>query len=204
MPDYILFFLTFAQTNQNSSVMTKRILPFMVMLMIIALACNQTSENTSETQAADTVLLTVFSFDTAAGNYVEQPVWIEGTVYHTCKHGGKRMFLVDGSDSIMVQVTTGPAIAKFDESLVGSRIKVLGILKEERIDDKYLNEWEAEVKEPKAEEGTGLHTGEKGHEDHSAEDKLAQISALREELKQSGKPHLSYYSIEAISFTEIK
>jgi len=181
--------------------MSQKIIVLVALMAAFLVACNPSGEKTAEEQTMDTVLIAVASFDTSAYNYVEKPVWIEGTVFHTCKHGGKRLFLVDGTDSIRVEVTTGPTIEKFDENLVGSRIKVLGILKEERIDDKYLNEWEAEVKQPKEEEQTGIHTGEKGHEDHSVEDKLAQINDLREQLRQSGKPHLSFYSIEAVSFT---
>ncbi len=56
------------------------------------------------------------------------------------------MFLVDGSDSVRVKITAGPEITKFDESLVGSKVRVYGTLIEERIDEKYLNEWENEVK----------------------------------------------------------
>jgi hypothetical protein len=114
------------------------------------------------------------------------------------------MFIVDGTDSLRVEVTTGPNIVKFDEALVGSRVRIFGTLKEERIDAKYLNEWEAEVKKPEANHDIGIHTGAKGHEDQDAEDKLAQISSLRADLKNSGKDHLSTFSIETAKFIELK
>ena len=114
------------------------------------------------------------------------------------------MFLVDGTDSIRVEVTTGNNIPKFDESLIGSRVKVLGVLKEERVDAKYLNEWEAEVKKPEANHNVGVHTGAKGHEDQGVQDKLDQINAMRADLKASGKDHLSNFSIEADRFKELK
>ena len=176
---------------------------FLIILITLFSSCDRSSRQTSD-ELADTVLLTVASFDTSAYALVEKPVLIEGTVYHTCKHGGKRLFLIDGTDSIRVEVTTGPDIVKFEESLVGSSIRILGILKEERIDEKYLNEWEAEVKQPAEGHETGLHTGAKGHEDQDTQAKLDQINALREQLKNSGQDHLSFYSIEAISFTELK
>lgn len=114
------------------------------------------------------------------------------------------MFLVDGTDSIRVEVTTGNNIPKFDESLIGSRVKVLGILKEERVDNKYLNEWEAEVKKPVENHNAGLHSGARGHEDKDTQDKLDEINSLREDLKKSGKDHLSFFSVEAISYTIVK
>jgi len=103
----------------------------------------------------------------------------------------------------MVEVTTGPDIVMFDEALVGSRLQVLGILKEERIDEKYLNEWEAEVLAPEENHEAGLHEGTKGHEDQPREAKLEQINVLREQIIESGSDHLSFYSIEAVSFEEI-
>jgi len=183
--------------------MTKKLLPLLFIGLIVAFSCNQGPKESAEEVIADTVLLTVATFDTAAPYYVDQPVRIEGTVYHTCKHGGKRMFLVDNNDSVMVEVTTGPDIVMFDEALVGSRLQVLGILKEERIDEKYLNEWEAEVLAPEENHEAGLHEGTKGHEDQPREAKLEQINVLREQIIESGSDHLSFYSIEAVSFEEI-
>jgi hypothetical protein len=101
-------------------------------------------------------------------------------------------------------VTAGKDIPKFDEKLIGSRLRVLGVLKEEKIDEKYLNEWENEVKKPLENHAAGVHTGAQGHEDQGTQDKLDQINSLREDLKKSGKDHLSFYSIEADKFEEIK
>ncbi len=183
--------------------MTNKVLPFIILMMIILASCNSGTKEEVAAKA-DTTLMTVLTFEKQADSLVDKPVYIEGTVLHTCKHGGKRMFLVDGTDSIRVEVTAGPTIAKFDESLIGSRVRVLGILKEERIDTKYLNEWEAEVKKPAENHQVGIHSGAKGHEDQGIQEKLDQIKALRDELKTSGKDHLSFFSVEGISFTILK
>lgn len=184
--------------------MPKKIFPLLIVVLFAIAACNQGTKETDTKAKNDTTLLTVLTFEKQADSCIEKPVILEGTVLHVCKHGGKRMFLVDGTDSIRVEVKTGPNIAKFDEALVGSHLRVFGTLKEERIDTKYLNEWEAEVKKPEANHNIGVHTGAKGHEDQDAEDKLAQISAMRDDLKNSGKDHLSNFSIEAYKFTELK
>jgi hypothetical protein len=181
----------------------KKIAALILLMTAFLASCNMgTKEQASN--ANDTVLITVASFDTSAHSYIDKPVWIAGTVTHTCKHGGKRMFLADGNDSILVEVTTGPNIAKFEDALIGSRVKVLGTLKELRIDDKYLNEWEAELKQPAENHDVGVHTGQKGHEDQTADDKFAQINDYRAQIKASGTDHLSFYSIEAVSYTELK
>lgn len=184
--------------------MIKKLLPLFAWALILLVSCNQGTQNPVAGESADTVKLTVATFDTSAYRYVDKTVCIEGTVFHTCKHGGKRLFLVDGSDSIRVKITAGPEIPSFNENLAGSRIRVFGVLKEERIDEKYLSDWENEIKKPEENHEAGVHSGAKGHEDQSAQDKLDQIKALREEIKKSGKDHLSFFSIEAIRFEELK
>lgn len=184
--------------------MTKRLLPLLIVVLFAMVACNMGTKETASTPKNDTTRLAVLTFEKQADSCIDKPVIIEGTILHICKHGGKRMFLVDGTDSVRVEVTTGPNITKFDDVLLGSRVRIFGTLKEERIDAKYLNEWEAEVKKPDPSHSVGVHTGAKGHEDNTAQDKLDQISALREDLKNSGKDHLSNFSIEAAKFTELK
>jgi hypothetical protein len=184
--------------------MTRNLLFIFAAIAMIAASCNTGNKQEASEKTADTVLLTIASFDTSAHLFVEKPVLIEGTVFHTCKHSGKRMFLVEGTDSLRVEITAGPDITKFDEALVGSRVRVLGVLKEERIDEKYLSEWENEIKKPVENHAVGVHSGAKGHEDHTAADKLNQIKALREDIKKSGTDHLSFYSVEAISFRELE
>jgi hypothetical protein len=174
-----------------------------ILLTAVLVSCKFGNKEEA-TNTNDTVLITVASFDTSAHSYVDKPVWIEGTVTHTCKHGGKRMFIADGNDSILVEITTGPDIVKFDEALIGSRLKVLGTLKELRIDEKYLNEWEAELKQPVENHDVGVHTGQKGHEDQPVDAKFEQINSYRQQLKDLNTDHLSFYSIEAVSFTELK
>jgi hypothetical protein len=184
--------------------MIKRFFPLLIIVLFAITACNQGAKNDAGKTKNDTTRLTVLTFEKQADSCIDKPVIIEGTVLHLCKHGGKRMFLVDGTDSIRVEVTTGPKIVKFDDALVGSRVRVFGTLKEERIDTKYLNEWEAEVKKPVENHNVGLHTGALGHEDQDTKDKLDNINSLRDDLKKSGKDHLSFFSIEADKFIELK
>ena len=184
--------------------MTKRLFPLLIIILFAIVACNQGAKDDAAKTKNDTTRLAVLTFEKQADSCIDKPVIIEGTVLHLCKHGGKRMFLVDGTDSISVLVTTGPKIVKFDDALVGSRVRVFGTLREERIDTKYLNEWEAEVNKPVENHKAGIHTGAKGHEDQGVQDKLDQINSLREDLKNSGKDHLSNFSIEADHFIELK
>jgi hypothetical protein len=199
---FCLLFIFAPETKHDT--MTKKLFPLLIVILFTITSCNLGTRENAATAKNDTTRLAVLTFEKQADSCINKPVILDGTVIHICKHGGKRMFLVDGTDSIRVEVTTGPNIVKFDEALTGSRVRIFGTLKEERIDAKYLNEWEAEVKKPEANHDVGIHTGAKGHEDQDAEDKLAQISALRADLKNSGKDHLSTYSIETAKFIELK
>lgn len=183
--------------------MKKLLFLILIIPFLILASCNNSGKgNGSEN---DTLKVSVATFADKADSLVDKMVLIEGTVLHTCKHGGKRLFLVDNNnDSVTVEVTAGGEISKFDEALIGSRIRVAGYLREERIDQKYLNEWEAEVLKPEENHQAGIHTGVKGHEDQDKQAKLDQINAIREELKSSGKDHLSNFSIEAIKYQELK
>ncbi|MCX6267442.1 MAG: OB-fold nucleic acid binding domain-containing protein [Bacteroidetes bacterium] len=184
--------------------MSKKLFPLLIFILFAIAACNQGTKDSAGAIKNDTTVIKILTFEKQADSCIDKPVIIEGTALHICKHGGKRMFLVDETDSVRVEITTGPKIAKFEDALLGSRVRVFGTLKEERIDAKYLNEWEAEVKKPEGSHNVGVHTGAKGHEDQGVQDKLDQINALREDLKNSGKDHLSNFSIEADHFIELK
>ena len=116
---------------------------------------------------------------------------------HIADHdtGINKQFYDDGQEE---------CVDKFDESLSGSRVRVFGVVREDRIDAKYLNEWEAEVKKPDPNHAVGVHSGAVGHEDQDTKDKLDNINSLREDLKKCGKDHLSFFTIEADKFTELK
>jgi hypothetical protein len=184
--------------------MKTQLLCLAIFCLAIFSSCDSGLKEKARDTKNDTVKVTVLTFLKQADTLANRKVFIEGTVLHTCKHGGKRMFLVDGTDSVRVEITAGTDITKFDEALIGSKVRVFGTLKEERIDEKYLNEWENEVKKPEANHDVGVHSGAKGHEDQSVQDKLDNIASLRGDLKASGKDHLSFYSIEAFKFTELK
>jgi hypothetical protein len=184
--------------------MIKHFIYTLIILLFMITSCGTGSKDDANKKKSDTAKVTVLSFLKQADTLIDKPVIIEGNILHTCKHGGKRMFLVDGNDSVTVEVTAGGTITSFDEKLIGSRVRVAGMLREERIDEKYLNEWENEVKKPVENHNAGVHTGTKGHEDQGVQEKLAQINEMRAELKNSGKDHLSNFSIEGLKYEVLK
>lgn len=175
-----------------------------IVIFLFVISCSQNNDTTKPIEQIPA--LTVLNFEQEAPKFIEKTIFIEGIVSHTCKHGGKRMFLIDQNDSLRVEITAGKNIEKFGEELVGSTVIVEGIIKEERVDEKFLSDWENEVlnSDEEKHEGKKLHTGEEGHENEDIQRKLRKINNLREELRASGKKYLSFFSVEATKFEEKK
>lgn len=199
---------------------------YLFMVLAVAVACNNQQPNAENSEVIDEITeLTVANFTEMAQTLAGKQIVIKGTVSHTCKHGGKRMFLIDEGTEESVKVEAGENIASFDAELEGSDVIVTGILTELIVDETYLNNWENEVMAESGDEykiHDGNHEGEHGEEteiaegteegseedvaaegeteeDHHGTD-LEQIENLRNTLKESGKNHLSFYSINCISY----
>jgi hypothetical protein len=195
------------------------------------IACNNSQNQSSadqeqQPQATEEIaLLNVANFNTEAGNHVGKQVQIKGIVNHTCKHGGKRMFIVNEGSDVSVKIEAGETISSFNAELEGSEVLVTGYVNELIIDEAYLKEWEMEISEemnkPAEEEKENEdteHTGEKEHSgdgehssgglgekadmgEHTAN--LEKIENYRKQISESGKDHLSFYSVECTSYEVI-
>jgi len=171
-------------------------------------ACNNTQNNAANEAVAEEqvseapVAITLAEFEDKAGDLVGKQIVFTGIVDHTCKHGGKRMFLVDENSDASLKVESGENISSFDASLEGSEVKVVGIVNEKVIDKAYLDEWEADVQK-EIESSKNLHMGnheKEKEDDNESEESLNQIKNLRKMLAESGKDHLSFYSVDCIDY----
>jgi len=177
-----------------------------ILLGFLALAsCNNENKDLKNQVAVE---VSTANFEEEAANLVDHKIALEGTVTHVCKHGGKRFFL--GEER--VKVLASDKIGSFETSLEGSDVFVEGILREERVDEAFLVEWEAELEEAvKPAEKEVDHKGEPGHdhaEEAEAEDQNAaarkQIQTYREQIAQSDKDYLSFYTVEVLDVKEKK
>ena len=178
---------------------------FFVLVGVLALAsCNNENKALKDQEA---VFVSRTDFETAALDLVDQKIALEGMVNHVCKHGGKRFFL--GEERI--KILASDKIGSFDVGLEGSEVLVEGILREERVDEAFLIEWEAELDESaKVREKELEHKGEPGH-DHEEENPddpdagaLKQIKDYREQLAETGKEYLSFFTVDVLSLEEKK
>lgn len=144
------------------------------------------------------VKLTIEEFETKAGDLVDQKVAIEGTVVHVCRHGGKRLFIIGEKPEPQIKITTGKSIPAFEVKLEGSDIIAVGILKEFRVDETYLDQLEKNSRENREK---ALNEDRQGEDLHRHQDPLKSINDMRAQLKKSGKDHLSFFSVECESYT---
>ena len=133
-------------------------------------------------------------------------VTIEGVCTHICKHGGRKIFLMGSDDTQTIRVEGG-SVGKFDQKCVNSIVRVTGDLKEQRIDEAYLQNWEAQLKAKAAEQhgegeaGCSTEKKARGETANTPEARIADFRAkIADRKAKTGKDYLSFYFVEASSY----
>jgi hypothetical protein len=154
------------------------------------------AENAGTTVAA-TEQLPVFDLDSllkAADRELDKNVKVTGYVTHTCKHSGKRCFIVGESQTVSMRVEAKGDIGGFNRELVGSKIEVSGILKERRLTEEYIAEMEKDVELKKKEDGAA----------ESCAAELSNIAGMRKWMKDNGKDYYSIYYMDGLNFSVLE
>ncbi len=185
--------------------MVQRILLFVVIIaMFSACGGGKKEQKTSVDSVANvTEKLPTISpddFEAKAKDFVGKKISITGTVNHTCRESGGKMFIFGKNPDKTVKIFKSESMPKFESTLEGSVVEVVAVVKETVIDEKYLADWEKEVKAGKVKE----HKGGKDKEEqkHGGEhaSSLTQIKNLRDSLKKAKVDKLSFYSLECEKF----
>ena len=184
---------------------------WMVAVTLIAACFTMMSCGGGKKQAQTAEEVAVMSIDEVmakAADLVEQTVVIEGVCTHTCSHGAKKMFLVGSDDSKTLRIEAGE-LGAFDTKVVNNVVTVKGIIKEERIDEAYLQDWEARLK-AQTEEKHGNGDGEggcdteknaRGETANTTEGRIADFRAkIAAEKEKTGKEYLAFYHVVANSY----
>ena len=162
------------------------------------------SEATTEQSASSA--LEIDSLLANAENLAGQEVTIEGVCTHTCKHGAKKIFLMGSDDTKTIRVEAGP-LGSFDTKCINAIVTVTGTLKEQRVDEAYLQNWEAKLKaqteKSHGETAAGCDSEKKarGETASTPEARIADFRAkIAERKAATGKDYLSFYYMEASSY----
>ena len=162
------------------------------------------SEATTEQSASSA--LEIDSLLANAENLAGQEVTIEGVCTHTCKHGAKKIFLMGSDDTKTIRVEAGP-LGSFDTKCINAIVTVTGTLKEQRVDEAYLQNWESKLKaqteKSHGETAAGCDSEKKarGETANSPEARIADFRAkIADRKAETGKEYLSFYFMEANSY----
>lgn len=188
-----------------STTMNLKSLLFAAGIALMAVACGKTEKAAEEAAAP----MGVDSVMACAAELVGDTIEVEGYCSHLCKHGGTKAFLV-GADSTTVLrcQATAEMGGAFSPDCVGKELTVKGVVCESRIGEEEVAAMEARQAaadsaqvaheacdtEKKAQGQAGLSTFEERMADYRAK------IAARQEAE--GKAYLSFYYIEALSYTK--
>lgn len=177
------------------------ILPIAVMLV----SCGKPVERSPEASPGGTALaeavpgVSLVEIMVGADEFVGQTVGVTGTVEHVCRHGGKKMFIVGDNPGDRLRITSGDNISAFEVDLEGSDVVVQGVVMEEKIDDAFLDAWEADLKNPGTDGGAGK--GAEAGEHH--DDIPTQIATFRMIIADNDGEPISFYHLECNAFEEL-
>jgi hypothetical protein len=174
---------------------------FTLIILVGSIACtnqsNKAEQNNEEEQinialneTLDVPIITIADFDDQAGLFLNNEVQMVGIVDHVCKHGGKKLLLVN--DDGDVHITTDED--RFSDDLIGEEISVNGIVEEFRVDEEYCLQMD--------EDNIKSHS-EGESDDELFERKKHSIQAYRDSMENAGVDHLSYYSLVFVSMQVI-
>ena len=170
------------------------------------ISCGNAKKQQAQTAEQVVAAMSIDDVMAKAPELVDQTVVIEGVCTHTCSHGAKKMFLVGSDDSKTLRIEAGE-LGAFDAKVVNQVVTVKGTLKEERIDEAYLQDWEARVKADTDEHhgdgegGCDTEKNARGETANTTEGRIADFRAkIAAEKEATGKEYLSFYHVVAESY----
>ena len=159
---------------------------------------NEVVENVSSALSVDDLLLN-------ADSLANEEILFEGICTHTCKHGATKIFLMGSDDTKTIRVEAA-SLGSFDQKCINSIVSIRGILRGERVDEAYLQRWEAasavqSEQHGETEAGCDTEKAARGETGNSVAERIADFRAKIAARKEaSGKEYLSFYYVEALAY----
>ena len=144
----------------------------------------------TENETVETPVITLGEFDIKAGEFVGKEVKVQGIVDHVCKHSGKKLLVV--TDNGDVHVTSD---VRFDDTLKGNEISLVGVVLEDRIDEAYCLKME--------EDNIKSHS-EGASNQEQFENKKKHIQQYRDKMKAEGIDYISEFSLQYVAHSIVE
>lgn len=191
---------------------TKLMILLAAATMFVACGGNNSKKATSTATevAQNTTSMEIDAVLAGAEELTDQTIVLEGICTHICKHGGTKIFMMGSDDTKTIRIEAAK-LGSFDQKCVNSIVKVNGILREERVDEAYLQRWEAAVAAQTAKQHGEAETGcdsEKAARGETGNTVAERIADFREKIATRkaavGKEYLSFYYVEALSYEVVE
>ena len=156
-----------------------------VLFAVLATVLFSCSGNKNQTEVSGSAV-ELDQLLTFAEQKVDETVTVVGYVTHTCMHSGKKCFIVGESQEVSLRVEAQGEIETFSAELVGSKLAITGVLKEQHISEGTINELEESVK---------LLENQEGMEEVCAAE-LSNISDMRQWMANHGKDYYVMYYMD--------
>lgn len=176
------------------------------LLFVAAIAClmascgNKTSDqnNTTEDSIKTASNIPTYKLDSllaVADQLVDKTVKVQGSVTHTCKHSGKRCFIVGDKENVTMRVEAKGNIGGFNRELIGSELRITGIVKERRLTKEYIDQMEKATNEKQAKEDGSAET---------CQAELNNIKEMRDWMKTNNKDYYSIYYMDGQEYEVVE
>ncbi len=167
----------------------------LLMSVFLFTACGQKKSGSSEEATKQkTDVIDVAQVLDKAESTIDKEVVFKGWVSHVCKHSGRRCFLKSEDGTVSIRVEADGKINGFNKELTGNQLKVEGIMKVKKLNEQYLDEWQAKVEAAQKEEDV-----EEGGEHCSAE--MNNIKEMRDWMKKNSKDYYPIYYVNGTDYT---
>lgn len=168
----------------------KKIVLIASFLMLFISCADATKKKDTEVDTKAKPQMALADFDAKAGKYLDKEIQVKGIVDHVCKHGGKKLLLVNDDADVHIESDT-----RFDDALIGDEITVNGVVTEFRVDEAFLLQKEED----------NIQNHKEGTDSKDVYDeKMKHLQDYRDQMKADKVDHLSFYSLDYVSHEVIK
>ena len=118
-------------------------LSLIVSTSITLSSCSATNNSNDGAINDSLSVVNVQSLMATPDSFLNQRMIVQGQCVHICKHGNRKMFLVNENDSVLLRVEASSRMGEsFADSMLNTTVAVRGIFREQRINEETLQEYE--------------------------------------------------------------
>lgn len=153
---------------------------------------------TENVEVVSVMAVQIFTLDellAVAEENVNKTVAVRGYVTHTCKHSGKRCFIVGETPNASMRIEAKGEIGGFNRELIGSELMITGTLRERLLTKEYLAQYEKDLNEKKLKEDGSAE---------SCQSELKNIEEMRKWMKANDKDYYSIYYMDGENYEIIE